>query len=81
MSNGTDSKFRSRKWIIAISSLIIVTLFATYGLLALAKDAGDAALIIAAWAGSDTTIIGIYAAVDVIQKRNGGRVVEGVAGC
>lgn len=55
-----DSKYRSRKWIAAATSFVVVTIFAGFGLLTLAKDAGDAALIIGAWAGSDTTILGLY---------------------
>ena len=80
MSNGTDSKYRSRKWIIAVASFVVVTLFAGFGIWVLAKDAGDAALIIAAWAGSDMTILGIYNTTNIVQKKNGGRIVEGVSG-
>jgi hypothetical protein len=80
MSNGTDNKYRSRKWIIAVASFVVVTLFAGFGILVLAKDAGDVALIIGAWAASDMTILGIYNVTNVMQNRNGGRVVEGVAG-
>jgi len=59
VANG-DNKYRSRKWILATASLVVVTSFAVFGLLRLAKDAGDFALIVGAWAGSDTTILGLY---------------------
>jgi len=60
-----DSKFRSRKWLLAVASLGVVTIFAIFGLVKLAKDAGDAALIIGTWAGSDTTILGLYNYADL----------------
>ena len=69
MSN-SDSKYRSRKWILATVSLGLVTIFAGFGLFSLAKDAGDAALIMGAWAGSDTTILGLYNYANI--KANGG---------
>ena len=73
--NGADDKFRPRKWRIAIGSLVMVSVFAFSSLLALAiggdLDASGAALIIGAWAASDTTIIGIYNAANVVEKRNG----------
>ncbi|GAH33686.1 unnamed protein product [marine sediment metagenome] len=69
MSN-SDSKYRSRKWILATVSLGLATIFAGFGLFALAEDAGDAALIIGAWAGSDTTILGLYNYANI--KANGG---------
>lgn len=59
MSNG-DPKYRSRKWLLAVASFLVITIFAAFGLLKLAKDAGDAALVLGAWAGSDTTILGLY---------------------
>ena len=66
----TNSK-RSRKWVIACSSLVIVSAFAGFGILILAKTATDAALLIGAWAASDATIIGIYNASNVVEKRGG----------
>jgi hypothetical protein len=62
-------RFLSRKWILAVSSLAVVTLFSGFGLYKLAKDAGDVALIIGAWAGSDTTILGLYGTVNYLQKK------------
>lgn len=67
-----DKKKRSRKWVLAVASLTVVTIFATFGLLTLAEDAKDFALIVGVWAGSDTTILGLYGAVNVIEKRGGG---------
>lgn len=63
-----DSRFSSRKFIIACASFVAVTLFAGFGLAALAKDAGDVALIIAAWAGSDTAILGLYNNANIKAK-------------
>lgn len=66
-----NGKKRSRKWVLAVASFVVVTIFAVFGLLTLAKDAGDFALIVGVWAGSDTTILGLYGAVNVIEKRGG----------
>ena len=71
MSNGNDSKFRSRKWIIAILSFIVVTLFAAFGIVFEADGAKDISLIIGAWAASDLTILGVYTAGNVAQGRSG----------
>lgn len=65
----TNSR-RSRKWIITCGSLVIVTAFAGFGIFVIAKTATDVALIIGAWAASDTTIIGIYNASNVVEKRS-----------
>lgn len=67
-----NGKYRSRKWIIAVASLVTVTVFAAFGLYELAEDAKDVALIIGAWAASDTTIIGIYGAANVVESKNRG---------
>ena len=72
MSNGNDSKFRSRKWLIAFSSLVIVTCFAAFGIVFETTGAKDVALIIGAWAASDLTIIGIYTTGNVADKRKAG---------
>ena len=68
MANG-ESKFRSRKFLLAVASFVVVTIFAGFGLCTLASDAGDVALILGAWAGSDTTILGLYNHYDVKDKR------------
>lgn len=60
---------RSRKWVLAVASFVVVTAFAVFGLITLAEDAKDFALIVGVWAGSDTTILGLYGAVNVIEKR------------
>lgn len=70
MANG-DEKYRSRKWRLAKASLATVTLFAGYALVFLAADGGDAALVLGAWAGSDTTILGLYAHYNVKEKAGG----------
>ena len=54
------NKYRSRKFILAMASFAAVSLFAGYGLLQLATSAADVALVIGAWAGSDTAILGFY---------------------
>ena len=64
-----NGKKTSRKWILAVASFIVVTAFAVFGLLELATDAKDFALSVGVWAGSDTTILGLYGAVNVIEKR------------
>jgi len=69
MANG-DSKYRSRKFLIAAASFVVVTIFAGFGLWSLAKDGGDVALIIGSWAASDTTILGLYNYANV--KEGGG---------
>ena len=68
-----NGKKRSRKWVLAVASLVIVTAFSVFGLLDLAKDAKDFALIVGVWVGSDTTILGLYGAANVIEKRNQNR--------
>ena len=55
-----DDKFRSRKFIIASASFLVVTAFAGWGVLKLAADAKDVALLIGAWGTSDATILGLY---------------------
>lgn len=67
MANG-DEKYRSRKWRLAKASLIIVTVFVGYALAALAEDAGDAALILGVWTGSDGAILGLYSHFNVKEK-------------
>jgi hypothetical protein len=67
MANG-DEKYRSRKWRLAKASLAAVTVFAAYALGFLAKDGGDAALIMGAWATSDGAILGLYAHYNVKEK-------------
>ena len=64
-----NGKKRSRKWVLAVASLFVVTIFTAFGLVTIAEDAGGFALIVGVWAGSDTTILGLYGAVNVIEKR------------
>lgn len=64
-----NGKKRSRKWVLALSSFIVVTIFAAFGLYELAKDAGDVALIIGSWAASDGTILGLYNHANVKEKQ------------
>lgn len=54
------NKYKSRKFLLAMVSFAAVSLFAGYGLMRLAASAADVALIIGAWAGSDTAILGFY---------------------
>lgn len=64
MANG-DSKFRSRKFLIATASFVVVTVFAAFSLVFLCEDAGDAALVMGTWAGSDSAILGLYSHFNV----------------
>lgn len=48
MSNGTDNRFRSRKFIIAATELLAVSAMAGWGC-HLAEVAKDVALVIGAW--------------------------------
>jgi len=70
MANG-DERYRSRKWRLARASFVVVTVFAAFALLKLAEDAGDAALIIGAWAASNGTILGLYSHFNVKEKKGG----------
>jgi hypothetical protein len=67
MSNG-DDRYRSRKFLLAVASFVVVTTFAGFGLIHLAADAGDVALVLGAWAGSDATILGMYSHWNVKEK-------------
>lgn len=73
MANG-DSKYRSRKWILATVSLGIVTVLTFAALIPYVLsdgfNAAGCAAIIGAWAGSDTFILGLYAHFNV-KERNG----------
>lgn len=68
MGNG-DSKYRSRKFLLAVSSLAIITVFAAFVLVKVVDDASGAALILGAWAGSDGTILGLY---NYVNMKTGG---------
>lgn len=59
----------SRKWVLAVASFIVATLFSAFGIIHLAKDAGDVALLIGAWAASDATILGLYNYANIEQKK------------
>lgn len=63
--------YGSRKFLVAAASLAVVTIFAAFGLWKLAASASDVALIIGSWAGSDTTILGLYSYANVKEKANG----------
>lgn len=53
--NGSDNRFRSRKFIVAVATFFAVTVLAMHGEFSLAKDAGDTALVI----GSSGAVYGI----------------------
>lgn len=55
-----DDKYGSRKFIFAVASFLAVTAFAGWGVLKLAADAKDIALLIGAWGTVDTVILGLY---------------------
>ena len=60
MSNGTDSKYRSRKFMLATATLVIVAVLGGHGEFVLAKDAGDTALVLGAMGGIFSVILKLY---------------------
>ena len=58
--NGTDFKFRSRKFIIAAGSLLVASALAAWGTFILANDTGDIALVLGAWGAVDGVILKLY---------------------
>jgi hypothetical protein len=73
VSNGNDSKYRSRKWILAVTSLVIVTVVLLWGVVIEAEDAKDVALLIGAWLAADTLLVKIYSDANVAEKKGGGK--------
>jgi hypothetical protein len=59
MGNG-DSKFRSRKFLLATAAFIWVSLMAGWGEWKMAEDAKDVALLIGAWGTPVAVILGLY---------------------
>jgi len=55
-----DKKRLSRKWVLAVSSLLVVTAYGSWGVFALAETAQDCALVIAAWLSADALLLKIY---------------------
>jgi len=66
-----NEKHLSRKFLLAVASFFVVTVFAGYGLVVAAKEAADVALIIGAWGASDTAIFGFYNSANLKDKKNG----------
>lgn len=60
-----DDRYRSRKFIVAAASFVVVSLFAGFGILKLAADAKDVALLIGAWGTVDSVILGLYSLANV----------------
>lgn len=56
----TDDRYRSRKFIVAACSLVVVSCLAGWGMLVHATDAAGAALVIGAWGASDAAILKLY---------------------
>jgi len=56
----TADRFRSRKFILAISSFVVVSVLAGYGAFNLATDASGIALVIGAWGTVDAAILKLY---------------------
>jgi hypothetical protein len=67
MANG-DSRFRSRKFLLASAAFVCVTAMAFYGEYKLAKTAGDVALIIGSWGTPTAVILGLYQHFNVKQE-------------
>jgi hypothetical protein len=67
-----NGKKRSRKWVICVASFCVVSAFAGFGVFVLAKDAGDIALIIGAWGGTDALLLKLYNDANLASARFGG---------
>jgi len=59
-SAAVSSRYRSRKFIIAISSFVVVSAMGLFGCVKLAADGGDISLIIGAWGVVDAAILKLY---------------------
>ena len=70
MTNGADSKYRSRKFIFAAGSFLAATAMAFFGCVVLAKDAGDIAMVIGAWGVANALVLKLYN--DANLKAGGG---------
>ena len=73
MADEQNGQKRSRKWMLAVASFAVLTLFVGFALLRFVDDASGAALVIGAWIGGDTTILGGYGIMNVAEKRAGGK--------
>ena len=71
MSNGTDSRYRSRKFFLASTTLLIVAVLGGHGEFALAVDGGDTALILGAMGSIFGLILKLYNDAN-LQDKNGG---------
>jgi membrane associated rhomboid family serine protease len=71
MSNGTDSKYRSRKFRLAVATLAIVAVLGGHGQFALAATAGDTALVLGAMGSIFSVILKLYNDAN-LQDKNGG---------
>lgn len=60
-----DNRYRSRKFIFAAASFLVVSALACFGAIKLAVDAKDIALLIGAWGTVDATILGLYSYANV----------------
>lgn len=67
-----DKRYRSRKFLFAAASFLAVTAFAAFGVLKLAADAKDIALLIGSWGTVDATILGLYSVANVKDKQING---------
>ena len=63
--------YGSRKFILAVASFIVVTLFGGWGVFTIAETAQDIVIIIGAWGVADTSIFGFYNHANVKEKTNG----------
>lgn len=63
-----ESRYRSRKFLLAVAAFVVVTAMAIYGELRLAKTAADTAYIIGAWGTPVTFILGLYQHFNVKEE-------------
>jgi hypothetical protein len=68
-----NGKKRSRKWILALSSFFVVTIYGSWGIFVLSDNAQDVALVIAAWLAADTLLLKIYNDANLADNEGGGR--------
>ena len=64
-----DSRYRSRKFLLATASFVAVSVMAFYGIFALATDASGVALVIGAWGTVDGAILGLYNFANLKQQQ------------
>lgn len=73
MSNGkADSKFRSRKWMLAVFTELVSTVVLLFLVYKLQEKAALLVPVLTWWMGVSTLVLGIYGAADVADKKLNG---------